>query len=81
MNDERPSGEQPTALDEDRAALRGLSGDLDYPAQLALVERRTGVRLDAAWLDQPVGLGNSVRLSELLFCASSTLIRPAPLRP
>jgi hypothetical protein len=49
----RPGGEQPTALDEDRASLRGLGGDLDYPAQLALVERRTGVRLEAAWLDQP----------------------------
>ena len=50
LDDDRPSGEQPTALDEDRAALRG---NLDCPAQLALVERRTGVRLDAAWLDQP----------------------------
>jgi Family of unknown function (DUF6461) len=55
LDDDRPGGEQPEALDEDRAALRGLTDDpdLDYPAQLALVERRTGVRLDAAWLDQP----------------------------
>jgi hypothetical protein len=50
LDDDRPGGEQPAALDEDRAALRG---NLDCPAQLALVERRTGVRLDAAWLDQP----------------------------
>jgi Family of unknown function (DUF6461) len=48
-----PEGAQPTALDEDRAALRGFNGDLEYPAQLALVERRTGVRLDPAWLDRP----------------------------
>jgi hypothetical protein len=55
LDDNGPGGEQPEALDEDRAALRGLidDPDLDYPAQLALVERRTGVRLDAAWLDQP----------------------------
>jgi len=50
LDDDLPSGEQPTALDEDRAPLRG---DLDYPAQLALIERRTGVRLDTTWLDQP----------------------------
>lgn len=50
LDDDQPAGEQPTALDEDRAPLRD---DLDYPAQLALVERRTGIRLDPAWLDQP----------------------------
>jgi hypothetical protein len=50
LDDDRASGEQPTALDEDRAALRD---DLDYPAQLAFVERRTGIRLDADWLDRP----------------------------
>ncbi|MFB4317587.1 hypothetical protein [Actinomadura sp. 21ATH] len=53
LDDQQPGGEQPTALDEDRAALRDLSGDLDHPAQLALVERRTGVRLDTAWLGRP----------------------------
>ncbi|SIR60214.1 DUF6461 domain-containing protein [Micromonospora avicenniae] len=55
LDDDRPGGEQPEALDEDRAALRRLTDDpdLDYPAQLALMERRTGIRLDAAWLDQP----------------------------
>jgi len=52
VDDNRPDGAQPTALDEDRAALRGFVGDLEYPAQLALVERRTGVRLDPAWLDR-----------------------------
>jgi hypothetical protein len=50
LDDDRPAGEQPTALDEDRASLRD---DLDYPSQLAFVERRTGIRLDPAWLDQP----------------------------
>jgi hypothetical protein len=50
LDDGEPTGEQPTALDEDRALLRG---DLDYPAQLAFVERRTGIRLDSACLDQP----------------------------
>ena len=50
LDDDRPTGEQPTALDEDRASLRD---DLDYPSQLAFVERRTGIRLDPAWLDQP----------------------------
>jgi hypothetical protein len=50
LDDDQPAGEQPTALDEDRAPLRD---DLDYPAQLAFVERRTGIRLDPAWLDQP----------------------------
>ncbi|MEU8301710.1 DUF6461 domain-containing protein [Micromonospora sp. NPDC048909] len=54
IDDDQPSGEQPTALDEDRAALRGLADDLlSSSAQLALVERRTGIRLDAAWLDEP----------------------------
>ncbi|MEU4678405.1 hypothetical protein [Micromonospora sp. NPDC023737] len=50
LDDDQPAGAQPTALDEDRAPLRD---DLDYPAQLAFVERRTGIRLDPAWLDQP----------------------------
>lgn len=50
LDDEHPGGRQPTALDEDRAALREEMG---YPAHLALIERRTGVRLDPAWLDQP----------------------------
>jgi hypothetical protein len=50
IDDNEPIGKQPTALDEDRAALREDQG---YPAQLALVERRTGIRLDAEWLDQP----------------------------
>lgn len=50
LDDNQPAGEQPTALDEDRAPLRD---DLGYPAQLAFVERRTGIRLDRAWLDQP----------------------------
>ncbi len=50
LDDNQPAGEQPTALDEDRAPLRH---DLGYPAQLAFVERRTGIRLDPAWLDQP----------------------------
>ncbi|MDG6110078.1 DUF6461 domain-containing protein [Dactylosporangium aurantiacum] len=50
LDDDQPAGEQPDALDEDRAALRD---DQDYPAQLAFVERRTGVRLDHAWLDEP----------------------------
>jgi hypothetical protein len=50
LDDNQPNGEQPTALDEDRAPLRD---DLDYPAQLAFVERRTGIRLDPAWLNQP----------------------------
>jgi hypothetical protein len=53
VDDNRPDGAQPTALDEDRAPLRGFDGDLEYPAQLALVERRTGVRLDPTWLDRP----------------------------
>jgi hypothetical protein len=55
LDTDRLAGEQPTALDEDRAPLRSLTDDpdLDYPAQLALVERRTGVRFDPAWLDQP----------------------------
>jgi hypothetical protein len=55
IDDDQAVGEQPTALDEDRAALRGHDDDdfMDYAAQLALVERRTGIRLDAAWLDQP----------------------------
>ncbi|WBB68848.1 hypothetical protein [Micromonospora sp. WMMD812] len=50
LDDDQPTGEQPTALDEDRDPLRD---DLDYPAQLAFVERRTGIRLDPSWLDQP----------------------------
>ncbi|GIH17163.1 hypothetical protein [Rugosimonospora africana] len=50
LDDDQPAGERPTALDEDRASLRD---DLDYPSQLAFVERRTGIRLDPAWLDQP----------------------------
>jgi hypothetical protein len=50
LDDEQPAGEQPSALNADRAALRE---DMGYPAHLALVERRTGIRLDPAWLDQP----------------------------
>jgi hypothetical protein len=50
LDDDQPDGEQPAALDEDRTALRD---DLGYPAQLAFVERRTGVRLDHAWVDEP----------------------------
>lgn len=50
LGDDNPAGVRPTALDEDRARLRD---DLDYPSQLAFVERRTGIRLDPAWLDQP----------------------------
>ncbi len=50
LGDDQPAGEQPTALDQDRAALRD---DLEHRAQLAFVERRTGIRLDPAWLDQP----------------------------
>ncbi|MFC7531535.1 hypothetical protein [Actinoplanes sp. GCM10030250] len=50
LDDDEPTGVQPTALDADRAALRD---DLGYPAQLAFVERRTGIRLDPAWLDEP----------------------------
>jgi hypothetical protein len=50
LGDDEPAGERPAALDEDRTALRD---DLGYPAQLAFVERRTGVRLDHAWLDEP----------------------------
>jgi hypothetical protein len=53
LDDQEPGGRQPAALDQDRAALREFGGDLDYPAQLALVERRTGVRLEAAWLERP----------------------------
>lgn len=51
LDDDHPGGEQPTALDEDRAALR--EHDPELPVQLALVERRTGVGLDAGWLDRP----------------------------
>ncbi|MFG1871589.1 hypothetical protein [Micromonospora arborensis] len=50
LDDDQASGEQPTALDEDRTPLRDDPG---YPAQLAFVERRTGIRLDPAFLDQP----------------------------
>lgn len=50
IDDDEPTGDQPTALDEDRAPLRPYDG---YGAQLALVERRTGIRLDLAWWEQP----------------------------
>jgi hypothetical protein len=50
LDDDQPAGERPTALDADRAPLRDDPG---YPAQLALVERRTGIRLDGSWLDRP----------------------------
>jgi hypothetical protein len=50
LNDDKPAGVQPTALDEDRAPL---GDNLEYAAQLAFVERRTGIRLDPAWLAQP----------------------------
>jgi hypothetical protein len=50
LDDDDPVGKQPTALDEDRAAFGDDGG---YAAQLAFVERRTGIRVDPAWLDQP----------------------------
>ncbi|MFU8855117.1 DUF6461 domain-containing protein [Micromonospora sp. SL1-18] len=70
----RRHGEQPDVLDNDLDGLREArrrwdAGDLagaDFDAEaMALVERRTGVRLDVGWVDAFEELGEAVMIGDI----------------
>ena len=70
----RRSGEQPEVLDDDLGGLReahrrcndgDLAGAAFDPEAMAVVERRTGVRLDADWIDAFEAPGLAVMIGDI----------------